>query len=66
MTHTVTNIKLSLDGGELFERLLNYNFDPTELDVVIYLKQICEAVAYLHKSQILHLDLKPGKQFRLD
>ena len=50
----------SLDGGELFDRLLQFNFDPTELDVVVYMKQICEAVAYLHKNQILHLDLKPG------
>ena len=56
----VLSKKLSLDGGELFDRLLQFNFDPTELDVVVYMKQICEAVAYLHKNQILHLDLKPG------
>ena len=47
-----------MDGGELFDRILGLNHDPTELDVVIYMTQICEAVAYLHKNQILHLDLK--------
>jgi len=55
----ITLVMEHLEGGELFERLLNFNFDPTELDVVIYMKQICEAVSYLHKNQILHLDLKP-------
>ena len=47
-----------MGGGELFDRILHLNYDPTELDVVIYMKQICEAVAYIHKNQILHLDLK--------
>ena len=47
-----------MNGGELFDRILHLNYDPTELDVVVYMKQICEGVAHLHKNQILHLDLK--------
>lgn len=30
-----------------------------EVDVVSYVRQICEALFYLHERQIAHLDLKP-------
>ena len=51
-----------MNGGELFDRILHLNYDPTELDVVVYMKQICEGVAHLHKNQILHLDLKVSQE----
>uniref|UniRef100_H3CH65 Myosin, light chain kinase 5 n=1 Tax=Tetraodon nigroviridis TaxID=99883 RepID=H3CH65_TETNG len=46
-------------GGELFERLVDDNFEHTELTSARYMRQILEGMDYVHKQNIVHLDLKP-------
>ncbi|XP_059055179.1 twitchin-like [Achroia grisella] len=45
-------------GGELFDRIVQED-NIKEVDVVLYVRQICEALYYLHSHKIAHLDLKP-------
>lgn len=47
-----------MDGGELFDRITEEKYHLTELDVVLFTKQVCEGVQYLHQQYVLHLDLK--------
>uniref|UniRef100_H3D2B2 Myosin, light chain kinase 5 n=1 Tax=Tetraodon nigroviridis TaxID=99883 RepID=H3D2B2_TETNG len=46
-------------GGELFERIVDDNFEHTEPASVNYMQQILEGVAFMHQQNIVHLDLKP-------
>lgn len=55
----VTLVLELVTGGELFERIADDAFDLTEQLAVVYLRQICEAISYMHSVNILHLDLKP-------
>ncbi|ELV13978.1 Myosin light chain kinase family member 4 [Tupaia chinensis] len=47
-----------VDGGELFDRIIDENYNLTELDTILFIKQICEGIRHMHQMYILHLDLK--------
>lgn len=49
----------SVSGGELFERIIDEDFELTERECIKYMKQISEGVQYIHKQGVVHLDLKP-------
>lgn len=46
-------------GGELFDRIIDENYKLTELDALVFIRQICEGLQHMHRMYILHLDLKP-------
>uniref|UniRef100_A0A3Q2Z4Z1 Myosin, light chain kinase 5 n=1 Tax=Hippocampus comes TaxID=109280 RepID=A0A3Q2Z4Z1_HIPCM len=46
-------------GGELFERIVDDNFEHTEPASVRYMQQILQGVSFMHRQLIVHLDLKP-------
>ncbi|KAF4519137.1 hypothetical protein B566_EDAN007410 [Ephemera danica] len=48
-----------ISGGELFERVVADDFTLTERDCILFMRQICEGVQYMHTQNIVHLDLKP-------
>lgn len=48
-----------ISGGELFERVVDEDFDLTEKDCILFTRQICEGVRYMHEQSVMHLDLKP-------
>jgi myosin-light-chain kinase len=52
------NVYFSVEGGELFERVIGDDFVLTEKAVTIFMRQICEGVQFIHSKNILHLDLK--------
>ena len=49
----------SLTGGELLARIMSYDYEPTECQVICYMKQIVAAVRHMHSRNVIHLDLKP-------
>lgn len=48
----------SVSGGELFERVIDEEFDLTEKECTFFLRQICDGVRFMHSKAILHLDMK--------
>lgn len=54
-----SSVVLRVSGGELFERIIDEDFELTERECIKYMKQISEGVQYIHKQGIVHLDLKP-------
>ncbi|XP_023798610.1 calcium/calmodulin-dependent protein kinase type IV-like [Cyanistes caeruleus] len=58
---TPSEIALVLElvtGGELFDRIVERGF-YSERDAAHVVKQILEAVSYLHQNGVVHRDLKP-------
>lgn len=47
-----------IQGGELFERVIDEDFVLTERACACFMKQICEAMEYLHNNKVVHLDMK--------
>ncbi|XP_040291090.1 myosin light chain kinase 2, skeletal/cardiac muscle isoform X2 [Bufo bufo] len=59
---TPTEIFLFLEyvaGGELFERIIDDSYQLMEVDAMVFVRQICEGIFYMHQMYVLHLDLKP-------
>ncbi|XP_063073323.1 myosin light chain kinase, smooth muscle [Engraulis encrasicolus] len=48
-----------ISGGELFDRIVDEDFELSEREVIKYMLQIIDGVAFIHKQGIVHLDLKP-------
>ncbi|KAG9260755.1 calcium/calmodulin-dependent protein kinase type 1D-like [Astyanax mexicanus] len=47
-----------VSGGELFDRILDRGV-YTEKDASLVIRQVLEAVTYLHQNSVVHRDLKP-------
>ncbi|NXT14482.1 MYLK2 kinase, partial [Prunella fulvescens] len=48
-----------VEGGELFERIIDDDYHLTEVDCMVFVRQICEGIRFMHHAGVLHLDLKP-------
>ncbi|NWX37409.1 MYLK2 kinase, partial [Notiomystis cincta] len=48
-----------VEGGELFERIIDDDYHLTEVDCMVFVRQICEGIRFMHHVGVLHLDLKP-------
>ncbi|XP_074705554.1 myosin light chain kinase, smooth muscle-like [Strix aluco] len=46
-------------GGELFERIVDDDFEHTEPSSAQYVQQILEGLRFMHGQAVVHLDLKP-------
>nr|CAB3264137.1 myosin light chain kinase, smooth muscle [Phallusia mammillata] len=55
----ITMVMDLVAGGELFERVIDEDFELTEAVCIKYMRQICAGVQFMHNSSIVHLDLKP-------
>ncbi|KAH3746015.1 myosin light chain kinase [Pelomyxa schiedti] len=57
-TNNIYMVTPHMGGGELFNKIISRGHF-TEADAVSIVKQICEAINFLHRQGICHRDLKP-------
>ena len=62
MNQLLMSFCFSVPGGELFERIVVEEY-LMEDDAVDYVKQLLEALQFMHEKNIVHLDLKVGHNF---
>lgn len=48
-----------ISGVDIFERLGTLDFELNEKEIVSYIKQVCEALEFLHSKSYGHFDIKP-------
>lgn len=48
-----------IEGGELFDRVIDDEFLLTEKACTVLVRQLCQAMEFMHSNNIIHLDLKP-------
>ncbi|XP_074067946.1 myosin light chain kinase 2, skeletal/cardiac muscle isoform X2 [Macrotis lagotis] len=58
-SHEIILFMEFVEGGELFERIVDEDYQLTEVDTMVFVRQICEGILFMHKMRVLHLDLKP-------
>jgi len=47
------------EGGELFNRIVNEEYEMTEAGVARIVREMLQAVGHMHRMNIVHRDLKP-------
>ena len=47
-----------MSGGELFDRIADENYEMTESEVIMYMRQILSGLKHMHENNIVHLDIK--------
>ena len=62
MCYVVFSTCFSVHGGELFERIVAEEY-LMEDDAVDYVRQILEALKFMHGRHVVHLDLKVTSTF---
>uniref|UniRef100_A0A803WA04 Protein kinase domain-containing protein n=1 Tax=Ficedula albicollis TaxID=59894 RepID=A0A803WA04_FICAL len=48
-----------ISGVDIFERISTASFELNEREIVSYVRQVCEALEFLHRHSIGHFDIKP-------
>ena len=49
-----------IDGESLKDRMRRLGHGMSEAEALGYIRQVCDALAYVHSTGRLHLDIKPG------
>ena len=55
----------SLSGGEVFEKIIDDNYELTEKEVIGYVQQVCQGLKFMHNKSIIHLDIKVSNMLTL-
>ena len=49
-----------LEGSDLFASLSEQNFDLTEAKCRVIISQVLDALVYIHRLRVVHMDIKPN------